>query len=107
MAMDAYLPEAAVSGAAAAGGGGSDGGAPVALFCHGGVWAHGERWHYAPMAERLAQAGVLTLVMSYSLYPEALAPQQAAELGQALSWALDNAARLGGDPGEVRPCSVT
>lgn len=49
--MDVYVPEAA--GPAAEGGGLS--GAPVALFCHGGIWAHGERWHYAPMASRLAQ----------------------------------------------------
>ena len=47
------------------------------------------------------QAGVLTIVMSYSLYPEVLAPQQAAEVAQALNWTLDNAARLGGDPAEV------
>ena len=48
-----------------------------------------------------SQAGVLTIVMSYSLYPEVLAPQQATEVAQALSWTLDNAARLGGDPAEV------
>ena len=53
----------------------------------------------------LTQAGVLTIVMSYSLYPEALAGQQAAEVAQALSWTLDNAAKLGGDPGEVSPPS--
>lgn len=97
--MDVYLPAAsspvAVSSTA------SSGGMPVALFCHGGIWAHGERWHYAPLASRLAQAGVLTIVMSYSLYPEVLAPQQVIEVGQALSWTLDNAAKLGGDPGEV------
>lgn len=53
-----------------------------------------------------SQAGVLTIVMSYSLYPEVLAPQQAAEVAQALSWTLDNAASLGGDPAEVSPCST-
>lgn len=41
-------------------GGGRGGGTPVVLFCHGGVWATGASWHYAPMATRLAQAGVLT-----------------------------------------------
>jgi hypothetical protein len=38
-------------------------GAPVVLFCHGGVWATGAKWHYSPMATRLAQAGVITAVM--------------------------------------------
>ena len=48
-----------------AGGGGGSGsqGAPVVLFCHGGVWASGSKWHYAPLATRLAQAGVITAVM--------------------------------------------
>lgn len=73
----------------------------MALFCHGGVWAHGERWHYAPMATRLAQAGVLTMVMSYSLYPKASAAMQAAELNQALSWSLSNVDKYGGDPAKV------
>lgn len=30
---------------------------PVVLFCHGGVWASGATWHYAPLATRLAQVG--------------------------------------------------
>lgn len=38
-------------------------GAPMVLFCHGGVWAAGSKWHYAPLATRLAQAGVITAVM--------------------------------------------
>ena len=71
-------------------------------LCHAQIWATGERWHYAPMATRLAQAGVLTLVMSYTLYPQALAAEQAAEVGQALTWSLNNAAKLGGDPNKVQ-----
>ena len=88
--VDIYLPSP--SGTAA----------PVALFCHGGVWAHGERWHYAPMATRLAQAGVLTMVMSYSLHPKASAAVQTTEVDEALSWSLLNAAKFGGDPAAVR-----
>ncbi|KAI3427207.1 hypothetical protein D9Q98_007143 [Chlorella vulgaris] len=78
-----------------------EGGAPVVLFCHGGVWAAGSKWHYAPLATRLAQAGVITAVMQYTLYPEALIPQMAAEVSAALSWTMDNAARLGGSPRHV------
>ena len=78
----------------------------MALFCHGGVWAHGERWHYAPMAARLAQAGVLTLVMSYSLYPKASASMQTAEVNDALNWSLSNAGKYGGNPDEVKAGSI-
>ena len=42
-------------------------GAPMVLFCHGGVWAAGAKWHYAPLAARLAQAGVVTAVMQVGL----------------------------------------
>lgn len=48
----------AANGAAADDAGGAAaaaGGAPVVLFCHGGVWAAGSAWHYAPLATRLAQ----------------------------------------------------
>jgi len=36
--------------------------------------------HAAPLATRLAQAGVVTAVMQYSLYPEAFVPQMVAEV---------------------------
>ncbi|KAL3160057.1 hypothetical protein ABBQ38_009774 [Trebouxia sp. C0009 RCD-2024] len=74
---------------------------PVALFCHGGVWATGAKWHYAPMAKQLAQAGVLTCVLQYSLYPDALAPQMVDELSQALTWTFNNIAQHGGNPKQV------
>ena len=44
-------------------------GHPVALFIHGGVWAVGEKWQFAPMAHRLAEEGVVTCVATYSLFP--------------------------------------
>lgn len=75
--------------------------APLLLFVHGGVWASGSGWHYAPLATRLAQAGVVTLVMQYTLYPQALVPSMVSEVGAALTWALNHAAALGGDPQRV------
>jgi prenylcysteine alpha-carboxyl methylesterase len=74
---------------------------PVVLFCHGGVWARGEKWHYAPLATRLAQAGIVTAVMSYSLYPSAQASEMAEEVSQALTWTLNNISSFGGDPTNI------
>jgi acetyl esterase/lipase len=65
------------------------------------VWASGEKWHYAPMATRLAQAGVMAIVMQYTLYPKALAPEMVSEVSSALTWTLDNAEQLGGDASRV------
>lgn len=75
----------------------TENGLPVVLFCHGGIWATGEKWHYAPLATRLAQAGVITAVMQYTLYPAAVAPQMAGEVSQALTWTFDHIRSLGGD----------
>ena len=69
-------------------------GHPVALFIHGGVWAVGEKWQFAPMAHRLAEEGVVTCVATYSLFPRATAPRMWEEVSDALTFTMDNAARL-------------
>jgi len=74
---------------------------PFVLFCHGGIWATGDKWHYSPLALRLAQAGVITAVMHYTLYPHALVPQMVEEVSRALTWTLDNAHRFGGNENRV------
>lgn len=61
----------------------------------------GAKWHYAPMAQQLAQAGVVTCVIQYSLYPDALAPQMVDELSQALTWTFKNVHEHGGNPSQV------
>ncbi len=67
------------------------------------VCVTGERWHYAPMAKRLAQAGIMTAVIGYTLYPQANTHQMAEEVSQALTWVQDNASQYGGSPQKVQP----
>ncbi|GLC42361.1 hypothetical protein PLESTM_001324900 [Pleodorina starrii] len=74
---------------------------PVVFFVHGGVWASGETWQYAPLATRLAQAGLVVVVPTYTLYPEALAGTMVEEVSAALSWTFNNAVRYGGDPARI------
>ncbi len=62
---------------------------PAAERCYF-ICVAGEKWHYAPMATRLAQCGILTCVVSYTLFPQAQAQDMVAELSQALTWTLDN-----------------
>ncbi len=75
----------------------------------GHVRMAGEKWHYAPMATRLAQCGILTCVVSYTLYPQAKARDMVAELSQALSWTLDNIQEVWGRPpkGDQLPRCMT
>jgi hypothetical protein len=67
-----------------------------------GVWAAGESWHYAPLAASLARLGVITGVMQYTLYPDALVPQLVQEVSAAFDWALKNVGSYGGDAKKVR-----
>jgi acetyl esterase/lipase len=67
---------------------------PIALFCHGGVWASGSKWHYAPLACLLAQCGIITAVMEYSLYPDAKTDTMVGEVSEALDWVLESCGTL-------------
>lgn len=66
-----------------------------------GVWAAGESWHYAPLAASLARLGVITCVMQYTLYPDALVPQLVQEVAAAFDWTLANVGSYGGDASKV------
>ena len=66
-----------------------------------GVWAAGEKWHYAPMAACLARLGVLACVVSYTLYPDALVPQLVQEVSAAFDWAMEHVEQYGGDRKKV------
>ncbi len=77
------------------------GGWPVAVFFYGGTWASGDRADYAFVGAALAGRGVLTLVADYRLYPEVRFPDFLRDSAQATAYALDQAARLGGNPHRV------
>lgn len=74
---------------------------PVVLFCHGGTWVSGDRWHYSLFATRLAQAGILTCIMSYSLYPNSNISDMTEQVSRALTWTFNNIHSFGGDPQNV------
>ncbi|KAI8110556.1 hypothetical protein M9435_002230 [Picochlorum sp. BPE23] len=62
---------------------------PVVLFVHGGVWATGSKWHYSPLATRLAEEGIVTCVMEYSLFPSCETSTMVKEVSQALDTVFD------------------
>lgn len=87
--LDAYAPK-----------GEPRGGAPVAIFLYGGSWDSGRRQDYGWAGRALAAQGFLALVPDYRLFPN-LYPGFLEDGAQAVRWAVDNAARLGGDPERV------
>ena len=68
------------------------------LFVNGGVWSSGDPWQFAPLGRCLSDAGVVTFVCSYTLYPQATVPTMVAEVRAAVRWAQANAARFGAAP---------
>lgn len=75
--------------------------APMAVFFYGGSWDSGRRQDYGWAARALAAQGFLTIVPDYRLYPEVRFPSFLDDCAQAVRWAIDHAAALGGDPRRV------
>lgn len=80
---------------------GAKGQAPVAVFFYGGSWDSGRRQDYNWVGRALASRGFVTVVADYRLYPEVKYPGFLEDGAQAVKWAVEHAARYGGDPGRV------
>ena len=89
--LDIYKPKLAAPAA----------GWPVVVFFYGGSWNFGEKADYLFVGEALASRGVLVLVADYRLYPEVRYPDFLLDSVLALTYGLDHAAQLGGDPKRV------
>ena len=76
-------------------------GAPVAVFFYGGTWEDGRRQDYGWVGRALAAEGFLALAPDYRLYPEVTYPTFLEDGAAAIAWAVENAARYGGDPRRI------
>ncbi|MDP1618083.1 alpha/beta hydrolase [Phenylobacterium sp.] len=75
--------------------------APVAIFFYGGSWTDGRRQDYGWVGRALAAEGFLAINPDYRLYPEVTYPDFLTDGALAVAWAVDNAARYGGDPQRI------
>ena len=76
---------------------------PVAIYFHGGGWHEGDRGAgmHPWLNPLLACRGYVTVSVTYRLTPGAQWPAQYDDARHALSWVVDHAANLGGDPARV------
>lgn len=74
---------------------------PICDIALSGVWASGDKWHYAPLAKSLSSSGVITCVMTHSLFPNARVEEMTEEVTHALDWVLHNIESHGGSPDKV------
>ena len=75
--------------------------APVQVFYHGGYWRSFKAADFAFVAERLAEAGVLVVVVNYALVPVVRIGELVRQCRAALAWVHANIARYGGDPNRI------
>ncbi len=71
---------------------------PVVIFWYGGGWTNGARGQYRFVGAALAEAGYVSVLPDYRLYPHARFPQFVDDGAAAVRWVRDNIARYGGDP---------
>jgi acetyl esterase/lipase len=75
--------------------------APVFVFFYGGVWNSGTKDFYRFVGEAFAARGIVTVIPDYRLHPEVRFPDFIDDSARAVRWAIDNAAKFGGDPARV------
>jgi acetyl esterase/lipase len=72
--------------------------APILMFFYGGAWDSGRRQDYGWVGRALAAQGFVVVVADYRLLPSVRFPAFLQDGAAATRWAVDNAARIGGDP---------
>lgn len=92
--LDLYVP----TGTAPAGGW------PVLMFVHGGSWKSGNKNLYGYLGRSLARRGLLFVAINYRLSPAVKHPAHIEDVARAAAWLKANAARHGGDPGNLFVC---
>jgi arylformamidase len=75
--------------------------APTLLFIHGGYWQMNDKEPYALLGDGLLPAGFNLVLVEYTLAPAARLDQIVAEIRGAVTWVIEHAKELGGDPGRV------
>ena len=74
---------------------------PVVIFVHGGAWQYGDNKLYASLARTLNEAGFVTVLPQYRLYPDATYPAFCEDVAAALNWTMEHLGEYGGDADRV------
>lgn len=76
-------------------------GAPTLAYIHGGYWQSNDKEPYAFLGESLLANGFNLALLEYTLAPAARMDRIVNEVQTAVTWLIDHAAELGGDPTRV------
>lgn len=74
---------------------------PVLIFVHGGNWNSGNKNFYGFIGRNFAKKGVITVIPSYTLSPNANYDQMTSEIAAAIKWTQQNIKDYNGNPLEI------
>lgn len=86
--LDVYRPE-------------NPGNYPVIIYIHGGGWNSGDKELYALIAQKLVPFGMVVVVPTYKLYPDATYPDMVDDVAAAVSWTITNIDQYSGNPQRI------
>lgn len=73
----------------------------VLVFIHGGSWNSGKKETYWWLGRNMARKDVVTIIINYSLSPDAAYEKMAADCAKALKWVIANAGTYGGNSNRI------
>jgi acetyl esterase/lipase len=76
-------------------------GCPIVIFVHRGEWTKGDKSEVSYKPKFFNENGVVFISTNYRLSPKAKFPAHAQDVALAIRWAVDNAAKIGGDPKKI------
>ena len=65
----------------------------IIIFIYGGSWKSGEKSNYRFIAQPFTNAGFVTIVPNYRLYPEVRFPEFNKDVAKAVAWVHQNFSR--------------
>ena len=74
---------------------------PVLIFVHGGNWNSGNKNFYGFIGRNFAKKGVITVIPSYTLSPNADYDKMASEIAEAILWTKENIKEYNGDAAKI------
>ena len=73
----------------------------VLVFVHGGNWNSGDKKLYGFFGRNFAKKGVTTVIVGYTLSPDASFKEMAIEVAKAVEWTKENISKYKGNPNEI------
>lgn len=74
---------------------------PVLIYVHGGNWNSGKKELYNFFGNNFARKGVTTVIVGYTLSPNANYEEMANQTAQAIKWTKNNISKFNGDPDQL------